>query len=248
MPQRILLVPSIGLFATLVSPLSAQDVSDLEAYENAELESQLATQPKLAPPPPTLVIPPPPPAPLPPDDYSTPPRLISYQAINPTPADYPVEAWREDIEGSVRFELKVNAEGKPTDCAILESSDSEALDAKTCEIALERAEFEPSLNADGVPVEGFHRDYHTWRKREPEFAGTSAVDVEYTISATGEVTDCNVIELSGVMSESMRRSFEREPCPGIDRPPRSVYRDENGNPVSKRIRLRLNVDVTDVEE
>ncbi|MEL7196918.1 MAG: energy transducer TonB [Pseudomonadota bacterium] len=238
MKSKTLLIPAIGLMATITTPAFAQDQG----------KGEVAIPP---PAPPALRIPPPAP-PAPPSapksvlrSREAPPRLISYQAIDAKPADYPPQAWKEGQVGSVRFELAVDATGKPTQCTILESSESELLDAKTCEIAMARAEFEPALDVDGNPVAGVHRDYQVWSMRRPQFGPNTVVDVSFTLTEDGEVLNCQVIEISGELSERMRKSFEREPCPGMNRPPRAVYRDENGNPVAKQVRLKVLVDVTD---
>ncbi len=180
--------------------------------------------------------------------YSPNPELIDFSTLQARPDDYPPEAWVADEEGSVYYSLAVDAEGDVTDCTVLETSGSELLDAKTCEIALARAQFRPAIDRDGSRMAGEHRDHQVWTKREPEFPGTATINVEYTLTAMGKATDCEVIEVSGEISQGMRRTMEEEPCPGINRPAQAPFRDANGNPVSKRVNLSIIVVVSDLEE
>jgi TonB family protein len=66
--------------------------------------------------------------------------------------DYPIEAVRHGIGGTVIFKLDVTARGEVADCTILESSGYPTLDSRTCRRLRERARFEPATDADGRPV------------------------------------------------------------------------------------------------
>lgn len=177
--------------------------------------------------------------------YVTP---LDYDAIRPRPDDYPLDAWRADEEGRVEYKLTVDPEGSPTSCNIVVSSGSAALDKASCAVVMERAKFDPARDEAGDPIEGVYEDAHYWRKREPEFPGTMKVHVAFTVDETGQSSDCEVIEVSGSISEQMRKSFEREPCPGINRPARAIYRDDAGNPVARRVELVFDVKVEDPAE
>jgi TonB family protein len=86
--------------------------------------------------------------------------LSSYFSVS----DYPREAVLTRQQGTVRFWVKVSAEGRVTDCQIIQSSGTAALDEATCRIIRERARYEPVRNAQGQPVESFDGDYSiTWR-------------------------------------------------------------------------------------
>ncbi len=237
MNQKTLLITTIGLMATITIPASAQDAEKSEVVIPPPAPP-IQSYPQPEPSRPSAPI-------LPPKSREEPPQLISYQALEATPSDYPPQAWIEGQEGSVRFEIAVDAAGKPTKCTIIESSEFELLDAKTCEIAMARAEFEPALDLNGDPVAGVHRDYQVWTKREPQFGANMVVDVSFSVTEEGDVLNCQVHQLSGEMSEQMRKSFEREPCPGMKSPRKAVYRDENGNPVAKQVRLKVLAEVTD---
>ncbi len=247
MNTKILLIPAIGLFAT--TQAAAQDTSEAAAQaveEAAEEAAEAAADARpIAPAPPMLRIPPP--APPPPGDYARPASPTDWDAISPQQVDYPNASWLAEEEGLVRYSVDVDAQGNPSDCVVTESSGFPALDAKTCEIVIERGAFDPALDEDGNAIESTFTEVHNWRKREPEFPGSVTVRVQFTLDETGATTDCEVIEASGMMSESMKRSFEREPCPG-NRSNRAPYRDENGVPVAKRVTIGFEITVEDAPE
>ncbi|MEM7664709.1 MAG: TonB family protein [Pseudomonadota bacterium] len=250
MKNRILLVPAIGLLATTTTPISAQDANgDDGEFEGSRLGVPASPPAPIVPPPaPPVLLLPPPPAPAPPADYARTPTPVDWQSIVPQPADYPGEAWIAGDAGVVSYSVRVSPDGKPFDCTVLESSGSAALDAKTCEIVMERGDFEPALDNDGNAIEGIFREMHRWVKREPEFPGTLQVSVRFILDENGLTQNCEILEMSGAMSDSMRRSLEREPCPGMARPAPGLYRDENGNPVAKRVTVTFNVEVEDLVE
>lgn len=93
------------------------------------------------------------------------PLLLASALKNPasiiTSADYPrgVKA-----EGTTRFELVVNAQGRPENCSILTSSGKSALDEATCSAFIKRARFTPAKNELGQPVAGRYRGSVTWKE------------------------------------------------------------------------------------
>lgn len=66
--------------------------------------------------------------------------------------DYPDEAIRNNEQGSVGFRLEVGSDGKPAGCSVISSSGSPSLDATTCRIMMERAQFVPARDARGRAV------------------------------------------------------------------------------------------------
>lgn len=82
--------------------------------------------------------------------------------------DYPGDALRARAEGTVSFRLEINAEGRVSRCNIVESSGNASLDAKTCEVLISRARYEPARNAAGEAVPGGDAGRVTWRLPEPE--------------------------------------------------------------------------------
>lgn len=73
----------------------------------------------------------------------------------PKPFQPPKRQWREGREGFVHFRLKVDAEGKPTDCAIVSPSSAQ-LDSAACAALLKEWRFSPAMDAAGKPIASYH--------------------------------------------------------------------------------------------
>lgn len=58
--------------------------------------------------------------------------------------DYPQNSWKKADEGVTAFKLSLGANGRPTSCAVTESSGHEELDAAACRLMVERAKFDMS--------------------------------------------------------------------------------------------------------
>lgn len=69
-----------------------------------------------------------------------------------TDEDYPTAALREERQGTVLFNVTVNAEGKVAKCEITSSSGSPDLDSAACNLWTERGSFRPALNSRGKPI------------------------------------------------------------------------------------------------
>lgn len=169
------------------------------------------------------------------------PIIFAYEAISMD--EYPAEAWREDMEGIVQYELAVDPKGVPTGCTITISTEYKLLDDLTCKLVMERQRFEPATDADGNAVAGVYVGDFAWEKREPEFPGSFVIKVQFTIDENGDVQNCETLEMSGDISAGMRQSFARRPCPSS--PNGAPYRDADGNPVARELTLEIKVDVTE---
>ncbi|HEV2596064.1 MAG TPA: energy transducer TonB [Sphingomicrobium sp.] len=77
--------------------------------------------------------------------------------------DYPFEAIKKGLQGSVGFEVDVDPDGKPTSCQVTKSSGQQILDQTTCEVVRSRAHFHPALDAKGRPVSGHYSTSAIWR-------------------------------------------------------------------------------------
>lgn len=68
-------------------------------------------------------------------------------ATNPgswiTSDDYPTAERRNEVEGSVGFELSIWPDGNPRSCKVVEGSGSAVLDNITCTLLMQRAKFNP---------------------------------------------------------------------------------------------------------
>jgi len=248
MKNRTLLIPAVGLFA--ITPAIAQDAGADAAADAAEAAEEAIEVAGDASGPPAIVVPPAAPPSISaraPEGKSRDAQPQDWQAISPKQSDYPSASWAAEEEGRVSYEVQVTPEGKPFNCVVTESSGSAALDSKTCDVVTERGTFEPALDDDGRPIEGRFDSAHNWRKREPEFPGSMTVRVQFVLDENGETQGCDVLEMSGQMPEGMKRSFEREPCPGT-RNNRVPYRDENGLPVAKQVTVVFDITVEDPPE
>jgi protein TonB len=63
--------------------------------------------------------------------------------------DYPSSAVRNEEQGTTRFRLGVGANGQVTECSVIGSSGSSALDSATCRLMKQRARFTPARGSDG---------------------------------------------------------------------------------------------------
>ncbi|MDF8334128.1 TonB family protein [Novosphingobium cyanobacteriorum] len=154
-----------------------------------------------------------------------------------TTEDYPARALREEREGVVRFALTVSAEGTPTGCEIVQSTGSPDLDTQSCALIMERARFTPATDKKGRPVEGTYRSSVRWvipRTAEPPKAGT--LEFSFIVQPDGSMTDCKVVRMEGEATEEMKRKADGDgPC---DKPASyDPYRDANGQPVARRVKV-----------
>lgn len=133
-------------------------------------------------------------------DRSQPPMPKGDPAQWITSADYPPEALEKNEQGATTFEVNVDALGTVTACRIVNSSNSSALDDKTCSIMLSKAQFEPARDANGRRVASkFER---TVRWVIPTMDPTDLTEgrrqvfeviSEVTLDTDGRVVSCRVV-------------------------------------------------------
>ncbi|MEP5510047.1 MAG: energy transducer TonB [Erythrobacter sp.] len=236
MQSKIWIVPAIGLVVGLSSPVLGQDVVE----QDAEIQTQTELPPPA--PPPTVLIPPPaPPRTL------RPQRARPVNSIRPKPTDYPVEAWRADEQGAVQYKVDVSATGEPVNCQIVDSVGMEALEKATCKLVMD-ARFTPATNAERKPFASEYSSSIFWRKSEPVYPGSMIVHVSAVVDPEKELPNCEVIEISGKLPNSMLREITNSACPLIRAERAGVYRDEDGNPKRAKVTVKLVVTVEDVPE
>lgn len=149
-------------------------------------EPDTAPPPPVAPPVPININPapvqietvrtPPPPAPVftraAPEPRPAPPPPPRVQPKDPeprgnpgnwaTPNDYPRRALREEREGTTRFRVTVNTEGRVADCQVTGSSGHPDLDEATCQNITRRARFRPATDGEGQPTTGTYSNSVRW--------------------------------------------------------------------------------------
>lgn len=77
--------------------------------------------------------------------------------------DYPSTAQSAEQEGTVIFQLEIDAGGSVANCAIVKSSLVPALDRATCPLLRKRAQFAPALDKDNQPMVGFYVNRVRWQ-------------------------------------------------------------------------------------
>lgn len=118
----------------------------------------VTTEPPIVYPP--IPVPVPEPVPVPKAEPAPPPPPKTVQAARAkadlasyvSDSDYPTTALRSEEQGTTRFRLTVDPNGRVSACEILSSSGSSSLDAATCRIMKSRARFTPAKNDAGQPT------------------------------------------------------------------------------------------------
>jgi len=80
-----------------------------------------------------------------------------------TDADYRPRWIREDMAGTARFTLAIDASGKVSGCTITRSTGHAPLDAATCDLVMKRARFDAARDSTGKAVAGTYSGSITWR-------------------------------------------------------------------------------------
>lgn len=98
-------------------------------------------------------------------------------------ADYPEEALRAGAEGTVIFEVAVDAEGKPGACSVTTSSGHAVLDNSTCSLITQRARFRPALDEEGGPVLSTYSSQVAWKLPDELPRSQIAIIVDFADSS-----------------------------------------------------------------
>lgn len=80
-----------------------------------------------------------------------------------TNPDYPARALAENREGTVAFNLAVDATGRVSRCIVTASSGYADLDAATCEHIADRARFAPATDRDGRAIASDYANRVLWK-------------------------------------------------------------------------------------
>lgn len=76
--------------------------------------------------------------------------------------DYRPRWIAEELSGTARFTLQIDARGKVTGCTITRSTGHAALDSATCDLVSKRARFDAARDANGKPVAGTWSNSVRW--------------------------------------------------------------------------------------
>jgi TonB family protein len=85
-----------------------------------------------------------------------------------TDYDYPAEAQRKGMAGTVGITLIVEPDARISKCTITASSGHDLLDEETCKIAARRFHFAAAKDESGNPIRGSFSRTITWRLPPPE--------------------------------------------------------------------------------
>lgn len=78
------------------------------------------------------------------------------------PNDYPNKELEAGIGGTVGVRLRVETDGKVSECVVVEPSGAPGLDKQTCAVARRRARYSPALGKDLKPLWSFTFERITW--------------------------------------------------------------------------------------
>lgn len=145
-------------------------------------------------------------------------------------ADYPADALRAGQQGTVQARFLISPEGSVSKCEIAKSSGATALDARTCELVIQRFRFAAARDASGKPVEQWRAQMISWKL--PADAAPSGyanarlqADVKVDVDKDGSINSCEVIKPSG------DRKFDNSACAVLTRTGKlAVMLNERGRP------------------
>jgi TonB family protein len=109
---------------------------------------------------------PPPPPPPPPKARAEPARARANLGSLISNEDYPAEALRNELEGTVGFRLNVGRDGTVTGCTVSQSSGHDSLDSTTCRLLTARARFTPARDTLGRATTDSVSGRIVWRIEE----------------------------------------------------------------------------------
>jgi TonB family protein len=128
-----------------------------------------------------------------------------------TARDYPPEARKRRRQGEVTFSLEVSPDGRVSACYIDASSGHAVLDSTTCTLATQRARFDPAIDAEGHPTDGFYVGRIVWdpaKLRDTPLPGT--ITRQFEVDAQGRVSKCRITKVTGPAARQTR--IGPEPC------------------------------------
>lgn len=77
--------------------------------------------------------------------------------------DYRSRWIMEELSGTARFTLAINASGKVTGCTVTRSTGHAVLDQATCRLVTKRARFEAARDGNGKAITGSYSGTITWK-------------------------------------------------------------------------------------
>lgn len=195
------------------------------------LQQAVSASPVTAVPPAPLM----PPVPMPAETLPRGPRPKNGPAGWIQTGDYPPMAVKNGESGTTGFTLTIDAKGGVTNCVVVATSGSAALDRATCDLMRVRATFDPALDSAGKPVGGSYTNRTRWVLPAPgPLPQPGEFIFHYVVEADGRQTECRVEKATGAMEPRLK--LLGEGCPAVHF--REPYKDEQGNPVRRHVTVR----------
>lgn len=120
---------------------------------------------------------------------SSPPSPISGL---PTDADYPNEARRVRAQGTTRYRLEINQDGRANGCTVTASSGSTDLDAAGCRKFIAKSLWLPGKDTDGRAVASSFSTAIRWQMPKPAPAKAGSLTYSATRGADGRPFECRI--------------------------------------------------------
>lgn len=175
------------------------------------------------------------------------------------PTDFPQNALADKRQGKVKIELAISPVGGIVGCTILESSSHADLDAKTCEIASNKAKFGPALDVSGLPTAGRVQTEIDWRLQSeggapllPEISikpltmpkelrpKAGATTLSFIVAADGTLEECK-----GQTTMDAKLFVPDAPCKAKLK--MEPYTDANDQKIARRVVIKTTVEIEDVK-
>lgn len=128
-----------------------------------------------------------------------------------TAKDYPPEARRKRRAGMVEFMAVVSKDGRASNCLVMQSTAHASLKQATCDLVIERARFDPAINAEGKPVFGIYAGQVNWdlsKALDTPLPGT--ITRQFVVDADGTVSRCRITKVTGAAARHYK--VGAEPC------------------------------------
>ncbi|HPU16097.1 MAG TPA: TonB family protein [Polymorphobacter sp.] len=150
-----------------------------------------------------------------------------------TAGDYPQSASRNSEMGYARIRVIVSPQGKPIDCAVVDSSGTASLDAASCAVMLKRGAFTPARDDNGQPAFAVHEQTVPWfiafnardmRAREAQVPRPSDIDVEVNVASLPAGLVAPLAVIADVMVNNEGRVVQCAADAGASVPPPALAR------------------------
>lgn len=158
------------------------------------------------------------------------------------PSDYPSTAKMDQAEGAVSFSLKIDPQGRVSECTVTISSGVAVLDDTACNLITQRAVFDPARDKKGKAIWGSYSSRVVWMFNDPRpLPKPMEMVTSFIVEVDGSVSGC---ALTMPEIDEAKRTQALRACAAGHYDP---YRDDAGKPVRRRFRATTKVEVEPVD-